>query len=389
MIKMLTAHTRRADDAKTAVAEILEQLDLRNLLLKNAVGILAFHPDFLASGAVKALAEAIPFDTIGGTSAASAVGGADGETIFTVSVLTSDDVSFRAGASRPIEDDAEAPIRELYSRIAPPEMGKPSLLIAFGPVVEKVGGDDFVAAIDAASGGVPLFGSLAFTHLKDFSGIETSANGKRYADAITLVALFGEVDPRFYVTTIPESRGKDEKALITRAEKNRILRINGFVPVTYLERIGLAEKGRVGYEIILYPFVLTLKDGSQVVRAAYKVPDDGSILCYGNVPQGTRVRFSRIDADFVIESSSMTVRDVLADADSAPSRCALIVSCISRRWVLGERRVDLEMKTVANTLDASFRRQFMYSGGEICPVRDSEGRWVNRFHNFSMIVCVL
>ncbi|MDR1368022.1 MAG: FIST C-terminal domain-containing protein [Candidatus Accumulibacter sp.] len=388
MIKMLTAHTRKADDIRAAVAEIREQIDLQKQCLKNAVGILSFHPDFLASGAVKAVCDALPFDAIGGTTAAEAVSGKDDDRMLALSVLTSDDIVFRSGVSRAIEGDAAGPVRELYSRVAPPEMGNPSLLFVIGPVIENAGGDEIVAEIDAASGGIPLFGALAFTPLLDLSGIETCANGRRYPDAITLIAFFGEVNPRFYVTSIPDERGIHEKAVITQAEKNRIQRINGFVPVDYLEKIGLAEKGRVTYEIITYPFVLTLKDGSQVVRTAYKVADDGSILSYGSVPRGARVCFSEIDADFVVQSSGKIVAQALSDTADVNPRSALIVSCMSRRWVLGER-ADLEMKEIGKSLDSSLPYQFAYSGGEICPVRNREGQWVNRFHNFSMIVCVL
>jgi hypothetical protein len=388
MMKMLTAHTRKTDDARVAVTEILERLDLENRLLKNAVGILAFHPDFLASGTVEALARALPFDTIGGTTAASAVGGANDEKILTVSVLTSGDISFRAGASRPIEGKADDSIRELYSRIAPPEMGRPSLLIAFGPVIENAGGDDFVAAIDAASGGVPLFGTLAFTPLSDLSGIETCANGRARADAVTLIALFGDLDPRFHMSLIPESMPMFERALITQAKRNRVLQINGFIPITYLEKIGLAEKGKVKSDIITHPFVLTLKDGSRVVRDAYKVADDGSIFCYGSVPQGARVCFSEVGPDFVVESARELAARTLVDALASPSRNVLIFSCASRRWIL-ETQPNLEMEETARKLGDSTAYQLVYSGGEICPVRDGEGRWVNRFHNFSMIVCVL
>ncbi|MDR1275146.1 MAG: FIST C-terminal domain-containing protein [Candidatus Accumulibacter sp.] len=388
MIKMLTARTRISDDARTAVAEILGQLDLENRLLKNAVGILVFHPDFLLSNTVKAINDALPFDTIGGTTAAEAVDGDLGDRMLAVSVLTSDTIVFRSGVSRSVDDDAESPVAELYARVAPPEMGRPSLLLTVGPIIDNAGGDDFVAAFDAASGGVPLFGSLAFTHRQDLVGIETYANGRRYTDAITLVALFGDVDPHFYITTLPEENGVHERAVITQAEKNRIQRINGFLPIYYLEKIGLAAKGRVSSDIITYPFVLTLKDGSQVARAAYKVADDGSILCYGSVIKGARVCFSEIGADYVVESTGKTIAHAFAESTDRGALSALIVSCISRCWVLG-KEADLEMKEIAMRLDAAFAYQFMYSGGEICPVKNGEGQWVNRFHNFSMIACVL
>jgi hypothetical protein len=383
MIKMLTASTRRVDDAKAAVEEVLERLDLPKRRLENSLGIFAYHPDFADSGVVEALAAALPFDTIGETTSSSAIDGASGDEILTVSVLTSDDVFFRAGMSRAITKDSSVPARELYSRIVPPEMGRPSLLLAFAPLIENVGGDEIVATIDELSGGVPLFGALAASPHLDFSRVETFANGKRSANGLVIAAIFGKVAPRFYVTTIPEDRTVRGLALITQAERNRIERINGFVPINYLERIGLAENGRFISDIIYSPFVLTLKDGSQVVRAAYKVTDEGDILTYSNVPRGARASFSEINADFVIQSTKETIARVVSESNAEN---ALIVSCGGRRLVLGERK-DAEMKEIAGDIGHLLSYQFVYSLGEICPVKNNQGQKANNFHNYTLIVC--
>jgi hypothetical protein len=381
---MLTAYTREIDDIKISVAEVLEQLNLKDRLLRHSVGILAFHPEFLETGAVRAVSEALPFDSIGGTTSNVAVAGAMGDLMLTVSVLTSDDVVFRAGASGPIEDDPRKQIRELYARLVPSSAEIPSLLFTFAPVIANVGGDDFIEALDAVSGGTPLFGSLAFTHLPDFSGIETCWNGKRHTNVLTLIAMSGEINPEFYLTSIPDDRVVHQNAIITQAVKNRIQSINGLVPLEYLESIGLAESGSIA-GISSIPFVLTLDDGSRIVRSAYMTTDEGHILSYGTIPQGAKIGFSDGDAGFVLQSARETIAQAIA---ASGARNALLFSCAGRRWTLGTR-TEAEIKELAKCLDGSFIYQFAYSGGEICPVRNQEGRLVNRFHNFSMIACLL
>jgi hypothetical protein len=47
------------------------------------------------------------------------------------------------------------------------------------------------------------------------------------------------------------------------------------------------------------------------------------------------------------------------------------------------------MQELTQCLGDSFAYQFAYSGGEICPVKNQEGRLVNRFQNCSMIACLL
>ncbi|MDR1368020.1 MAG: FIST C-terminal domain-containing protein [Candidatus Accumulibacter sp.] len=385
MIKILTAHTLKIDEVDAAVAELLEQLDLENSLLKNAVGILAFHPEFLDSGVLEAVGESLPFATAGYTTPGIAVGSVFGDMMFTVAVLTSDDIVFTAGISVPISGDPTGPVRELYSRVAPPEMGKPALLLAFAPFLENVGGDDFVALLDSVSGGAPIFGSLAFTHLTDFSSIETCVNGHCGANVLALVALFGEVNPRFHITDLPGEQEICQRAVITQAEKNRIRRINDRSPIAYLESIGLAENGGISAGIASFPFLLTLSDGSRIARCACKATEEGHIVLCGNIPDGVKVGFSDVDADFVTQSMEKIIARIAADADA---ESALIFSCTSRKWTLASAP-DWEMKKIARVIGNSLSYQFAYSGGEICPVKNRECQWINRFHNFSVTACLL
>jgi hypothetical protein len=385
MIRMLTAHTREIDDIEMSVAEIVGQLNLEGRLLHNSIGILIFHSEFLETGVVKAVSEALPFNSSGGTTSNMAVAGSMGDLMLAVTVLTSDDVEFRSGCSGPIKDDDDPlmPVRELYARLTP-SSERPSMLFTFAPVIAGVGCDDFVEALDAVSGEVPLFGSLAITPLPDFSGIEICANGERHTDALTLIAMFGDVRPEFYLASIPDERIIRKSATITSAVKNRIQSINGIAPLEYLESVGLAENGSIA-GIGVIPFVLTLGDGSQVVRSAYKMTDEGYILSFGNTPEGARIGFASCDAKFVVKSTG----EVIAQAVVASrAENALIFSCGGRRGTLG-MKMEKEMKEVARRLGDSFAYQFAYSGGEICPTTNRDGRWVNRFHNFSMAACLL
>ncbi|MDR0439593.1 MAG: hypothetical protein LBI59_01205, partial [Candidatus Accumulibacter sp.] len=129
------------------MAEILVQLNLEERRLQNSVGILTFHPEFMETGIIKAVSEALPFDSIGGTTSAAVVAGVmeeSGEPMLSVTVLTSDDVKFMAGVSGRVGDDPQASVQELYSRIAPPSMGKPSMFFMLATILDKVGADDVI-----------------------------------------------------------------------------------------------------------------------------------------------------------------------------------------------------------------------------------------------------
>ncbi|GHV29673.1 hypothetical protein FACS1894167_09330 [Synergistales bacterium] len=383
MIKMLVAYTNEIDDADAAVSEVLGQLEPERNLLNNSVGMAFFYSEFLETGVVKALSDALPFDVIGCTTSNVAIPGVMGDTALVLAVLTSDDVTFRAGMSEPMQGGAREPVKELYSRLAPPLYEKPALLLTLAPVIQNVSGDDIIDALDSASGGVPVFGSLAFTHLSDFSGIYTSFNGEASSGALTLIALYGDVKPEFFRTPTPEERVVLNKAVITRSVGNEVWEINGQNTIDYLESIGIGTQGNAaGMSSI--PLVVTLKDGSRVVRSPYKILDNGHISFYGAAPEGSEVGFSNFEMDFVTTSARDTLK---AAAENSESGNILLFSCAARKWTLGAFFLD-EMKEVAGCLDESFKYQLAYSGGEICPVRNDKGELVNRFHNYTMIGCI-
>ncbi|MDL2317293.1 hypothetical protein LJC59_09555, partial [Desulfovibrio sp. OttesenSCG-928-A18] len=159
-MKMLRAFTLEADDPELAVSEILEQLDLENERLANSLGIVTCHPDFLESGALTAISEALPFDVVGSTSLASATDGEMGIEILTLVVLTSDEVSFSTVLTGSLWDKQEEPIKEACDKALAALAEKPSLILTYQPMMNHVGGEKLAMAISGASGGVPLFGTL-------------------------------------------------------------------------------------------------------------------------------------------------------------------------------------------------------------------------------------
>jgi small ligand-binding sensory domain FIST len=310
-----------------------------------------------------------------------------GEPMLIVSVLTSDDVMFRAGVSGAVEDgDPQAPVRELYSRLAPPSAGKPSLLLMFAPIMDRVGGDDLIEALDAASGGMPVFGTLVSSHRQPgIEGVATCWNGENHTNALALIAMFGDVKPEFVMSSIPEESILRQRSVITRAEKNQIQEINGLTPVEYLESIGLMEDSSTVDDMASFPAILTLSDGSQVVRSIYKTTEEGYVLSFGTISRGARIDFSNVNMEFALQSAREVAARIVA---AAAGRSALIFSCNGRQWSLG-MGMDVEIKELAGYLGDSLAYHFAYSLGEICPVRNREGRRVNRFHNFSIIACLL
>jgi hypothetical protein len=386
MIKMLTAYTGEFDDAEAAAAEILGHLKLEDNQLRNSVGILSFHTKFLASGVLRAISDALPFDAIGGMTSNTAVSGTADSTALSLAVLTSDDVSFSAGVSAPISGGAQEAAKGLCSSLIAKLPEKPSLLYAVLPLYQGFCGDEIVSAIDEVSGETPLFGLGAFSYAFGLDGPPTFFNGKEYADSIVMAAMSGPVNPRFFATTIRTSQTLWQKAIVTEARASVIRKVNGVPVLEYLKSIGLTQDGKLEHPFP-FPLLLTLSDGSQVARASIGTTEEGYVACYGAVPTGAGITLAEVGRDHVLDSAGEFADRLLRTFPPGEgARNALIVSCAGRQWPLA-LEFDAEIQIVRKILGDSVQYQFSYVNGEICPTLRTDGTEVNRFHNYTMIAC--
>ncbi|MDR3348061.1 MAG: FIST C-terminal domain-containing protein [Acidaminococcales bacterium] len=387
MIKMLTACTREIDYVDEAVEELLGQLDLAHSQLKNSVGIVHCPEDFLDSGVVEALKGKLPFDLVGCTTSGTVACGEFGQLLLTLSVLTSDDVCFAAGISEKVGNDAAGAVKDLYARIEAELPERPKLLLTFVPFSPLISGDEFVAEMDKVSGGAPVFGTRSFGTTIDLTNLYTIYNDQYDTDKIVIVAAGGDISPEFLVAYVSEDRVFKQKAIITAAERNILRGVNNISAADYFVSMGLIEKGNIR-GISTMPILINLNDGTPaLMRTAFRLADkEGGILFGGEMPVGAILSIAIMDANDVVSSAENTLQEALA---KAKGKSLLIYSCAARSFVLGAEG-DAEMEKIAQCMaGAPTVYQASYSGGEICPVFDKEGKMFNRFNNNVLIICIL
>lgn len=150
----------------------------------------------------------------------------------------------------------------------------------------------------------------------------------------------------------------------------------------YLEHLGLTD---IWVATMSFPFLIDYNDGTKpVLRSIYTFTPEGYAVCGGRMPIGTTLMVGDIDLADVVYTTGETVKQILQVPE--PS-CILIFSCLTRYLVLGADPTA-EMEQVRSSLHDTVY-QFCYSGGEICPVYNEHGRLVNRFHNCTLVACVL
>ena len=383
MIKALTATTRKIDDAQAAVNEVLITLNLERNLLKNSLGIVSCFSEYEETGVLKAICDAMPFDCIGSTTCLCAAGGEVDEVIFAIVVLTSDDCEFRS-LTLPITEQYEQSIRSSMVDFLGQSTEKPALLLSYFPLMNtaSISGDIMLAAIDSATGGIPIFGLTTADHTMDYSTAKTIHNGDAFHKAVVLGAVFGSPKITFEIASINENKFRKQKAIITESDGNILIGVNGKNAMEYLGEIGFTKE-QISTGLGVIPLVVDYMDGRKpVVRAVFTLTPEGYVVCGGEMPVNATLGIGHVDMADVLETTNAALR-TLVDKDSV----ILCYSCIARHLVLGMNDT-LEAEKVIELTGGS-RYLFAYTGGEICPLPDASGKLRNVYHNFTIVFCRL
>lgn len=390
MIKAFTAYTDEVDDIESAVAQIQEQLAVKENLLAHSVGIVSCYSDFVTSGVLQAICDALPFDIVGTTTLGSTADGTEDEILLTLMVLTSDDVAFATGLSAPIDAENVDILREAYAKAAGTLTEKPALMLSFAPLLMNVGGDFFVHALDEITGGVPNFGTIAVDHHQDYHEATVLYNGQAYRDRYAFILLCGSVQPKFYVASISSEKVFQEKGVVTASQGNQLQTVNNMPVADFLVSLGLQknEDGSIT-GVNSFPFVMDLNDGTMpIVRVMFALTPEGYAVCGGDVPVGATLSVGSIDAAEVVSTTEQRLKEALA-ADS--HQCLLIYSCVGRYFAMGYNPTG-EIESIQALLQGSgLPYHFAYSGCEICPVSRGNGApaTMNRSHNDTCVICAL
>lgn len=385
MIEMRTACTMEIDDAQQAVAEILEQLDLAQGLKANSVGIINCYSDAVDTGVFQAVSECLPCDCVGFTTLGLAADDVAASIMLTVSILTSDEVSFAAVATESLLEEQEQPIYEAYQRgLEQLGVDRADFMLAYLPLIGHVDGELLVNTLDRVTGGVPVFGSVAIDHNDDYHTSKVFYNGSAGNLAMSLILMSGPVSPRFYVETVPDHKIQKQKAIITRSHNNIVYEVNGMSFLEYIKTLGLSEgDGMEGAAVI--PIIVDYNDGTRpVARVIYSITEDGAAVCGGAMPENATLAIGSIDYDDVAVTAEQKAREIAAVPESSG---ALIYPCLSRLLVLCPD-MESELAAVSDILKATVPYQMAYSGGEVCPLYAAGGGTVNRFHNFTFVACL-
>ena len=253
----------------------------------------------------------------------------------------------------------------------------------------NVNGSELVAGITEMIGPhIPLTGGLA----GDGSQFEETLVGANCAPRSRMVAGIG-----FYGNAIRIGHGSaggwdvfGPWRTVTRSQGNVLFELDGEPALNLYERyLGDEAEGLPGAGL-LFPLQIQNPDNAdhRIVRTILAVDRDKRSLTFaGDIPQGWSAQLMRGNFDHLSRGAADAARQAtegLADGQ-ATNGVALLVSCIGRRLLMGQR-VSEEIEAAGAVLGTQFARLGFYSYGEISPHAVSG---ICELHNQTMTITTI
>ncbi|MGE0442385.1 MAG: FIST signal transduction protein [Gemmatimonadales bacterium] len=157
--------------------------------------------------------------------------------------------------------------------------------------------------------------------------------------------------------------------IVTRSEGNVLYELDGRSALQlYREYLGDHAAGLPATGL-LFPLSLRTREGAEpVVRTILGVDEASQSLTFaGDVPTGSYARLMMANIDRLIEGAAGAARVVARPGDACPRPAlAILVSCVGRRLVLGQRTEE-EVEAVREVVGDEAVLTGFYSYGEISP----------------------
>jgi hypothetical protein len=134
----------------------------------------------------------------------------------------------------------------------------------------------------------------------------------------------------------------------------------------YKEYLGEYAAGLPSAALLFPLSIRTTPDAQPLVRTILTIDEaEKSMTFAGSVPEGAAVRFMTANFDRLIDASAEAAQTA-ADTLGTPPELAILVSCVGRKLVLGQR-IDEEVEAARERFGTRTVLTGFYSYGEISP----------------------
>jgi hypothetical protein len=229
-----------------------------------------------------------------------------------------------------------------------------------------VNGTGLVAGLaDALPAGVTLTGGLAGDGTQ-FAQTLVGLGDDLAAGSLVAVGIYGEsVQVGFGSMGGWDAFGPERH--VDQSAGNVLHRLDGEPALDVYKRyLGDHIAGLPG-SALLFPLAVTAPGAKGAVTRTILAVDEatGSMTFAGDVPEGAKVRLMKANHDRLVDGAEGAA-GLCVDAAGTKPDFALLISCVGRKLVLGQR-VEEEVEAVAAVLGAGTTLAGFYSYGELAP----------------------
>lgn len=170
---------------------------------------------------------------------------------------------------------------------------------------------------------------------------------------------------------------------ITKSKNNVLFEIDGKNALDLYKKYLGTEANNLPSAALLFPLSLKIPGLTEpVVRTILSINEEEKSMTFaGDVPINSKVRFMKANLDKITEAASSAAMNSLIKDKSSPD-FALLISCVGRKLILGERISD-EIKAIAEKYNQNTPMAGFYSYGEISPFNDGGAC---QLHNQTMTI---
>jgi hypothetical protein len=285
-----------------------------------------------------------------------------------------------AVTTRADSEDSRAAGQRLGTQLA---SHRPHTIIVFGQGI-AINGSALIAGIaDAVGPQVAISGGLA-GDAGAFRRTLVMTTSGRSDDAVVAIGLYGA---KLRVThgSYGGWHSFGPVRLVTHAEGNVLYAIDGEPALDLYKRYLGEHAARLPSSGLLFPFALLGGDygTTGLIRTILGVNEEThSLIMAGDIPADSSVRLMHARADQLIDGAEAAAEQAFDDAPVDGDALSLMVSCVGRRLVLGER-ADEEIEVVAHVMGGQDTVAGFYSYGEISPAENGN---VCLLHNQTMTI---
>lgn len=258
-------------------------------------------------------------------------------------------------------------------------------VMVFGPGV-AINGSALVAGIESAIGtGVPLTGGLAGDG-GAFQRTWTLGQGGSTDQGIVAVGFVGE-DFRFRHGSFGGWEPFGPARKVTRCEGNVLFELDGAPALDVYKRYLGDYAKDLPASGLLFPFAMLGENHDEIglIRTILGVSEaDGSLTLAGEIVPDGFLKLMHASTDSLV-SGAEAAAEAAAAVDPGGESLAVLVSCVGRKLVMGER-VDEEVEAVGDVFGAGATLTGFYSYGEISPFTPGVSC---KLHNQTMTISLI